>query len=61
MQSREASQKYGVIVSKAGAEVSCSLIRGVDTVEEQLDMPPERMIDPHGTYEISKFTVTRYK
>lgn len=56
-------RKYGVIVSKGGRRgLLLPDLEGVDTVEEQLDIACRKaMIDPHGTYEISKFTVTRYK
>ena len=56
-------KKYGVIVTKGGRRgLLLPDLEGVDTVEEQLEIACRKaMIDPHGTYEISKFTVTRYK
>lgn len=56
-------QKFGVIVSK-GLRQGLLLpdLEGVDTVEQQLDIACQKAgIDPHGTYKISKFTVTRHK
>ncbi len=55
-------KKYGVIVSKGGRRgLLLPDLEGVDTVEEQLDIACQKAgIDPYDTYEISKFTVTRY-
>lgn len=55
-------QKYGVIVRKGGRRgLLLPDLEGVDTVEEQLDIACRKAgIDPQDTYEIARFTVTRY-
>jgi AmmeMemoRadiSam system protein A len=56
-------KKFGVIVSK-GLRRGLLLpdLEGVNTVEQQLDIACRKAgINPHDTYEISKFTVTRHK
>jgi AmmeMemoRadiSam system protein A len=56
-------KQYGVIVSK-GSRRGLLLpdLEGIDTIEEQLDIALQKAgIKPGEAYEISRFTVTRYK
>ncbi|HHZ17247.1 MAG TPA: AmmeMemoRadiSam system protein A [Clostridia bacterium] len=56
-------KKYGVIVSQGWRRgLLLPDLEGVDTVEEQLAIACQKAgIDPHDTYAIAKFTVTRFK
>jgi len=56
-------KKYGIIVEKSrNRGLLLPDLEGVDTVEQQLNIACRKGgIDPEGTYQISRFTVTRYE